>query len=65
MNDDWISTVLGATLSSPNEPRLGDGEAANVVDGLFAIARSLLAVATSIDYVRDAINRFPEIRAGE
>lgn len=58
MNDDWISTVLGATLSSPNEPRLGDGEAANVVDGLFAIARS-------IDGLRDAINRFPEIRVGE
>jgi hypothetical protein len=50
---DKTADMLRATLISPNVWD-SNGEPANVVDGLFAIARALAAVA-------DALNR----RAGE
>jgi len=40
-------TLLAGNLRSPNESD-SNGEAANVVDGLFAIARGLHAVAEAI-----------------
>lgn len=40
MNEERIAKVLGATLSTPNEAD-SNGEEANVVDGLFAIARAI------------------------
>ncbi len=42
-----ITDGLGSTLISPNEVDL-NMEAANVVDGLFAIARALHDVAAAI-----------------
>lgn len=43
-----VGRTIGNTLSSPNEMD-SNGEAANVVDGLFAIARGLHHVAEAIE----------------
>jgi hypothetical protein len=43
-----VSAALRGTLESPNESD-ANGEVANVVDGLFAIARALRAVAAAIE----------------
>ncbi len=45
---DLIADAVLATLISPNESDR-NGESANVVDGLFAIARGLHAIARSLD----------------
>jgi hypothetical protein len=52
-----IAVVLGEVLASPNESD-SNGEAANVVDGLFAIARALNRVAA-------AIGELSSVQAGE
>lgn len=43
-----LEKVLGGCLISTNEADQ-NGEVANVVDGLFAIARALQAIATAIN----------------
>lgn len=50
VDQDVIMTAMYDLFVSPNEPD-SNGEAANVVDGLFAIARGLHAVARSIQYL--------------
>ena len=46
--NDWdrIADLVGAGLTSPNE-RDANGEMANVVDGLFAIARAIEQLAST------------------
>ena len=48
MNTDKLAEAIVHTLTSPNEPDR-NLEPANVVDGLYAIARGLHAVAASVD----------------
>ena len=48
---DQIASALHDTLISPNEADQ-NSEAANVVDGLFAIARALHCVAAAIEDVK-------------
>jgi len=45
---DAVAKAIRETLISPNESDR-NFEAANVVDGLFAIARALMAVAKAIE----------------
>jgi hypothetical protein len=47
-NTDRMAEAIRAALISPNESD-SNGEAANVVDGLFAIARALDRVANAIN----------------
>ncbi len=54
-NIDLPQAIL-ETLISPNESDR-NGEQANVVDGLFAIARSLGAVAASLDRMTGVLDR--------
>jgi hypothetical protein len=68
-DSDNVTTAIGRAFITPNETGLG-GEAANVVDGLFAIARAIgwLAAAVrdapgpgvhdeAIDHLTDAVRR--------
>jgi hypothetical protein len=44
---DSITTAIGRVFISPNEAD-SNGEPANIVDGLFAIARSIDGLATAV-----------------
>ena len=55
-DDDTIQEAIRDVFISPNEED-SNAEPANVVDGLFAIARSLGAVAESLDRVAGALDR--------
>lgn len=60
--DDPIANAIYETLISPNEIDR-NLEAANVVDGLFAIARALHHVARALegfvpDYSQDQLDRY-------
>jgi hypothetical protein len=44
---DWIAEAIQATLISPNESD-SNWEPANVVDGLYAIARALWGLAEAV-----------------
>jgi hypothetical protein len=46
--DDFVAEAIKFTLTTPNESD-SNGESANVVDGLFAIARALRRVAVAIE----------------
>jgi hypothetical protein len=59
--DDQVAKALRQTLVSPNEYD-SKGEAANVVDGLFAIARALNRVAKAIDGIKAAMPTEEDIR---
>lgn len=45
---DNIAKALDASLTSPNEMD-SNGEVANVVDGLFAISRSIIKLANVLE----------------
>lgn len=47
-----LATALKATLISRDESHIRNGEPANVVDGLFAIAKALNRIATNMDALR-------------
>jgi hypothetical protein len=49
-----LAPVLEACFISPNESDRND-EPANVVDGLFAIARSITVLATELKASREAL----------
>ena len=55
-DDDTIQEAIREVFISPNEEDR-NSEPANVVDGLFAIARSLSAVAESLDRVAGVLDR--------
>lgn len=48
LTDEQIAKAIADTLSSPNEADR-NGEVANVVDGLYAIARALDRVARALE----------------
>jgi hypothetical protein len=50
VNDDEVAAALLHVLKSPNEAD-SNGETANVVDGLFAIARSISSIALQLKYL--------------
>jgi hypothetical protein len=52
MNDDRVAEAILYTLHSPNEVDR-NLEPANVVDGLFAIARALNKVAAALEALKD------------
>ena len=54
-----IALALARVFESPNETD-SNGECANVVDGLFAIARALDAVSRSVDAVAHFIRESNE-----
>jgi hypothetical protein len=58
---DPVADALRKTLISPNEYD-SKGEAANVVDGLFAIARALNHVAKALDGIKAAMPTEEDIR---
>ncbi|HEY7433110.1 MAG TPA: hypothetical protein VH641_20515 [Streptosporangiaceae bacterium] len=46
-DSDSITMAIGQSFNSPHE-RVADGEPANVVDGLFAIARSIEELTAAV-----------------
>lgn len=46
--DKWVRTLVHDVFTSPNEMD-SNGETANTVDGLFAIARSIRRLAIAVE----------------
>jgi hypothetical protein len=59
MNEDKVAKSIIATLISVNESD-SNYEDANVVDGLFTIARSLNRIATALDSISEVMST-PEV----
>jgi hypothetical protein len=54
-----LAEAIWGTLESPNEPDRHD-EPANVVDGLFAIARAIERLAGAIEGLTGGVSPFPD-----